>query len=133
MHRLHAYRSLRGHVISRFIAVACGWHVLYRSNSDGIYRRKSYDVTLPCGISFIDTLLSLFIRARVQISFQIFTDLCPVALAFRASRRFNDRSARLRLPSTLLSDNNDARERMPNEKSPRSELIWVARENKLAV
>jgi len=75
MYRLHAYRSLRRRIILRFIAVACGWHVLYRSNSDGIYRRKSYDVSFSCGIIFIDTLLSLFIRARVQISFQIFTDL----------------------------------------------------------
>lgn len=56
-----AEESLR--VVSRFIAMACEWRILYRSNSNGIYRRKSYDVSLPCGVSFIDTLLSLFTRA----------------------------------------------------------------------
>ena len=125
MYRLHAYQSLRRHVISHFIAVACGWHIVYRSNSDGIYRRKSYDVFLMCSISFIDTLLSLFTRARVQISFQIFTDLsCRSRVQ---PRRFNDRSARLRLSSILLLDNNNTREQMPIEKSPRLELIRVAR------
>lgn len=64
----------------RYIALYCRGvrmaYTLYRSNSNGIYRRKSYDVSLPCGISFIDTLLSLFTRARPDFISDIY-ELVP--------------------------------------------------------
>lgn len=117
MYRLHAYmQSLRGRVISRFIAVACGWHVLYRNNSDGIYRRKSYDVfpSVRCKL-YRHVIIFIYSRSRVQISFQIFTDLCPVALVVVLTIALLDCAYRLHCYRTITRE---------NECRSRNRLVW---------
>lgn len=132
--------SLRKRVISHFITMACGWHILYTGVIVTEFIGESLMTFLPSVphklyrhiVIFIYSCASThrfhfrYLRTCVCVCACVCVRVCLAKLRHAPYRRFNGHSARLHAVYIVIGQQY-ARERVTIEKSLRLDLIWVMR------